>query len=216
MWVEPRDHQFGAAAVHARRAAAERDLAQIDAQLAPVLDRLMALKRQATDTRRALEGHSAAEELARRSDEFAQAREELPAAKQARIAAAQRWQRLDTEATRAHDRHRAFTDEHQRLEQQLRRSRGDTDRAAQEWTARRRGHLDHARRSQAQRRQFPARWTAPDTLRALEKDYVNDTQAKLRLAAVEQELEHGTWEQDATVEERFRRMEATVREQALS
>ncbi|WP_026433525.1 ATP-binding protein [Paracidovorax oryzae] len=216
MWVEPRDHQFGAAAVQARRAAAERDLAQIDGQLAPVLDRLMALKRQITDTRRALEGHSAAEELARRSEEFAQAREELPAARQARIAAAQRWQRLDTEAAREHDRHRAFTEEHQRLEQQLRRSRSDTERAAQEWTARRRGHVEAAARSQVQRRQFPARWTAAETLGALVDEYVNDTQAKLRLSAVEQELEQGTWEQDATVEERYRRMEATVREQASS
>ena len=36
-----------------------------------------------------------AEELARRSDEFGQAREQLPAAKQARVAAAQLWQRLE-------------------------------------------------------------------------------------------------------------------------
>lgn len=216
MWVEPREHQFGAAAVHARRAAAERDAAQIDAQLAPVLDRVLALKRQITDTRRALEGHSAAEELARRSDEFAQAREVLPAARQARIAAAQRWQRLDTEATRAHDRHRAFADEHQRLEQQLQRARGDSDRAAHEWTARRRNHVAAAGHSQRQRHGFPPRWIAPATREALVDEYVNDTQARLRLQSVEQELEHNTWEQDATVEERHRRMETTVREQTLS
>ncbi|GKT26643.1 ATP-binding protein [Acidovorax sp. SUPP3334] len=216
MWVEPREHQFGAAAVHARRNAAERDAAQIDAQLAPVLDRVLALKRQITDTRRALEGHSAAEELARRSDEFAQAREVLPAARQARIAAAQRWQRLDTEATRAHDRHRAFADEHQRLEQQLKRARGDSDRAAQEWTARRRSHVAAAAQSQRQRHGFPPRWIAPHTLESLVDEYVNDTQARLRLQSVEQELEHNTWEQDATVEERHRRMETTVREQTLS
>jgi len=216
MWVEPREHQFGAAAVHARRNAAERDAAQIDALLAPVLDRVLALKRQITDTRRALEGHSAAEELARRSDEFAQAREILPAAKQARIAAAQRWQRLDTEATRAHDRHRAFADEHQRLEQQLKRARSDSDRAAQEWTARRRSHVAATAQSQRQRHGFPPRWIAPSTLESLVDEYVNDTQARLRLHSVEQELEHNTWEQDATVEERHRRMETTVREQTLS
>ncbi|MDA8444089.1 ATP-binding protein [Paracidovorax valerianellae] len=216
MWVEPREHQFGAAAVHARRNAAERDAAQIDALLAPVLDRVLALKRQITDTRRALEGHSAAEELARRSDEFAQAREVLPAAKQARIAAAQRWQRLDTEATRAHDRHRAFADEHQRLEQQLKRARSDSDRAAQEWTARRRSHVVATAQSQRQRHGFPPRWIALATLESLVDEYVNDTQARLRLQSVEQELEHNTWEQDATVEERHRRMETTVREQTLS
>lgn len=216
MWVEPRDHQFGAAAVHARRHAAERDVAQLDAQLSPVLDQLMALKRQITDTRRALEGHSAAEELARRSDEFAQARQDLPAAKQARIAAAQLWQRLDTEATRAHDRHRAFTDEHQRLEAQLKRARGDSERAAQEWTARRRSHTGGVAHSQAQRAQFPARWIAPAKLQTLIDEYINDTQARLRLHSVEQELEQGAWEQDATVEERHRRMDMTVREQSGS
>lgn len=216
MWVEPRDHQFGAAAVHARRSAAERDVAQIDARLAPVLDRLMALKRQITDTRRALEGHSAAEELARRSDEFAQARQDLPAARQARIGAAQLWQRLDTEATRAHDRHRAHIDEHQRLEQQLKRARGDSERAAHDWTARRRSHTGGVAHSQAQRARFPARWIAPATLQTLVDEYINDTQARLRLHAVEQELEQGSWEQDGTVEERHRRMDMAVREQAAS
>ena len=88
MWVEAHEHQFGASAVQARRSAAERELARLDAQLAPVLDELMAVKRQIADTKSALAGHSAAEELARRSDEFAQARGDLPAAKQARIAAA--------------------------------------------------------------------------------------------------------------------------------
>ncbi|RYF26731.1 MAG: AAA family ATPase [Comamonadaceae bacterium] len=216
MWVEPRDHQFGAAAVHARRSAAERDVAQIDARLAPVLDRLMALKRQITDTRRALEGHGAAEELARRSDEFAQARQDLPAAKQARIGAAQLWQRLDTEATRAHDRHRAHIDEHQRLEQQLKRARSDSERAAHDWTARRRSHTGSVAHSQAQRARFPARWIAPATLQTLVDEYINDTQARLRLHAVEQELEQGSWEQDATVQERHRRMDMAVREQAAS
>lgn len=216
MWVEPRDHQFGAAAVHARRSAAERDLAQIDAQLAPVLDRLMAVKRQITDTRRALEGHSAAEELARRSDEFAQARAELPAARQARIAAAQRWQRLDTDAGRAQERHRAFTEEHLRVEKELQRARGESERAAQDWTARRRAQAGAVERSQAQRTRFPARWVAPATIASLVEDFVNDTQARLRLQAVEQELEHGSWEQDPTVEERHRRMDITVREQAAN
>ena len=216
MWVEAHEHQFGASAVQARRSAAERDLARIDAQLAPVLDQLMALKRQITDTRRALEGHSAAEELARRSDEFGQAREQLPAAKQARVAAAQLWQRLEQESTRAHDRHRAFNDEHKRLEAQLQRARGDSERAAQEWSARRRQQQGAVARSQAQRAQFPARWITPAAMGALVDEYVNDTQAKLRLHAVEQELEQGTWEQDATVEERHRRMDVTVREQAAS
>jgi len=216
MWVDAHEHQFGAAAVHARRTAAERELAHIDAQLAPVLDTLLALKRQITDTRRALEGHSAAEELARRSDEFAQAREQLPGARQARVAAAQLWQRLEQDTGRAHDRHRAFSEEHKRLEQQLQRARGESERAAQDWSARRRQQQGAVARSQAQRAQFPARWIAPGAIAQLADEYVNDTQARLRLHAVEQELEQGAWEQDATVEERHRRMDVAVREQAAS
>lgn len=216
VWVDAHEHQFGASAVQARRAATERELARLDAQLAPVLDELLALKRQITDTRGALAGHSAAQELARRSDEFAQAREQLPAARQARVAAARLWQRLEQEATRAHDRQRAFSDEHQRLEAQLQRARGDSERAAQDWSARRRQHQGAAARSQQQRVQFPARWIAPPAIAALVDEYLNDTQARLRLHALEHELEQGAWEQDATVQERHRRMDATVREQALS
>ncbi len=216
VWVEPQHYQFGAAAVHSRRQALERELAALDAQLAPLQQELLALKRQVTDTRRALEGHSAAEELARRSDEFAQARVQLPAAKQARVAAATRWQQLEQDATRAHDRHRAFTDEHKRLEAQLTRQRSDSERAAQDWSARRRQHLDARGRSQAQRAQFPPRWIAPEQIAQLVGTYDNAKQAELRLQAVEQELAQGQWEQDATVEERHRRMDVTVREQAAS
>lgn len=216
MWVDAHEHQFGAAAVHARRTSAEREVARIDAQLAPLHDSLMALKRQITDTRRALEGHSAAEELARRSDEFSQAREVLPAAKQARIAAAQLWQRLEVDTTRAHDRHRASNDEHKRLEQQLQRARSDTERSAQEWTGRRRQQLATVVRNQAQRAQFPARWIAPTKIQSLVDEYINEVQAKLRLHSVELELEQSNWETDETVEERHRRMDVTVREQSTS
>ena len=87
---------------------------------------------------------------------------------------------------------------------------------AQDWSARRRQHGTAVARSQAQRAQFPARWIAPASIAALVGEYMNDTQARLRLHAVEQELEQGTWEQDATVEERHRRMDVTVREQAAS
>ncbi len=216
MWVDAHEHQFGAAAVQARRQAAEREVARIDAQLAPVHDEIMALKRQISDTRRALEGHSAAEELARRSDEFAEARDALPAAKQARIAAASRWQQLETATASAHDKHRAFADEHKRLEKELQRARGDSERAAQEWTSRRRQQHGNVQRSQAQRAQFPARWIAPATLQSLVDEYINEVQAKLRLHSVEQELEQSSWETDDTVEERHRRMDVTVREQAAS
>lgn len=214
MWVDAHEHQFGAAAVQARRASTEKEVARIDAQLAPVHEEVMAVKRQITDTRRALEGHGAAEELARRGDEFAEARAAWPAARQARIAAGSRWQQLEADTARAHDRHRAFADEHRRLEAQLLRARGDSERAAQDWSARRRQQLAQVAQNQAQRRQFPAHWIAAGTIRALVDEYMNEVQARLRLHTVEQELDQSTWETDDTVEERHRRMDMTVREQA--
>ncbi|MBF5005023.1 ATP-binding protein [Diaphorobacter caeni] len=216
MWVDAHEHQFGAAAVQARRAAAEKEVSRIDAQLAPVHEEVMAIKRQIADTRRALEGHSAAEELARRSDEFAEARAALPAAKQARVAAAARWQQLETDTTRAHDRHRAFVDEHRRVEKDLQRARGESERAAQDWSSRRKQQLGSVARSQSQRSQFPARWLAPAKIDALVDEYINEVQAKLRLHSVEQELEQSSWETDDTVEERHRRMDVTVREQTAN
>jgi exonuclease SbcC len=216
VWVEPRDHQFGAAALQARRNAAERDLARIEQALRPLGEDLLGLKRQITDTRRALEGHSAAEELARRSDEFAEARQSLPAARQARIAAATRWQQLDMATTQAHDRFHALLGEHQQLESALRSARNEAERQAREWHERRGQHRTAARASATQRQRFPARWIAPTTLQALVDEYVNDTQARLRLHAVEKDLEQGHWEKDATVEERHHRMAVTVREQAAS
>ncbi|WP_353236548.1 ATP-binding protein [Diaphorobacter ruginosibacter] len=214
MWVDAHEHQFGTAAVQARRASTEKEVARIDAQLAPVHEEVMAVKRQITDTRRALEGHGAAEELARRGDEFAEARAAWPAARQARIAAGSRWQQLEADTARAHDRHRAFADEHRRLEAQLLRARGDSERAAQDWSARRRQQLAQVAQNQAQRRQFPAHWIAAGTIRALVDEYMNEVQARLRLHTVEQELDQSTWETDDTVEERHRRMDMTVREQA--
>ena len=70
--------------------------------------------------------------------------------------------------------------------------------------------------SQHRRRQIPASWRTPEVLDALVAKYSNDTQAKLRLDAVEVDLAQDTWEKDSTVEERYRRMEATVREQGYS
>ena len=48
------------------------------------------------------------------------------------------------------------------------------------------------------------------------RTHQNDTQARLRLQSVFEELQLDTWEKDATVEERFRRMEVLVREQGYS
>lgn len=216
VWVEPREHQFGAAALQAQRDALERDLRRLDDALGPVTQALLALKRQVEDCKRALQGHSAAEELARRSDEFATARQALPEAKRARIAAALRWQTLDKAYGDAKTRHQRLDAQYRNLESSLRQRFADADRAAAELVQRRKQLSADVDGSQHRRRQIPAPWRTPDKLHALVDKYSNDTQARLRLEAVDVDLAQDTWEKDRTVEERYRRMDATVREQGFS
>jgi len=216
VWVEPRDHQFGAAALLARRDSLERDLRRLDADLGPLTQDLMALKRQVKDTQKSLEGHSAAEELARRSEEFAAASQALPAAKQARIAAASHWQQLDKAYGDAKTQHQQCDTQYRQTEHALRQKHQDADRLIAELAQRRKQLTADADGSNLRRRQIPPPWRTPDVLQALAKTYQNDTQARLRLVSVFEELQLDTWEKDATVEERFRRMEVLVREQGYN
>lgn len=216
LWVEPRDHQFGAAALQTQREALERDLRRVDEELGPVVDDLRVVKRQINDCKEALLGHSAAQELARRSDEFATARQALPGAKQARIGAAVRWQKLDNGYGEAKSRHQRAESQYRNLEAFLRQKFQEADARAAELVQRRKQLTADVDASQHRRRQIPAGWRTPDVLQELVAKYHNDTQARLRLEAVEVDLAQDTWEKDGTVEERYRRMEATVREQGFS
>jgi chromosome segregation ATPase len=216
VWVEPREHQFGAAALQARRDALERDQRCVDDELGPITQALMAIKRQIDDCRQALAGHSAAQELARRSDEFSAARQALPAAKQARIAAALRWQNLDRDFGIAKSAHQSADSSYRHEEAALRKRFAEADRLATELAQRRQQLTAEVDVSHHRRRQIPAGWRTNEVLQTLVAKYSNDTQAKLRLEAVEMDLAQDTWEKDSTVEERYRRMEATVREQGYS
>ncbi|SDO71585.1 P-loop containing region of AAA domain-containing protein [Rhodoferax sp. OV413] len=216
VWVEPRDHQFGAAALIARRDAVERDLRKLDAELGPLTQELLALKRQIKDCQKSLEGHSAAEELARRNDEFSAARQALPGAKQARVAAAQHWQTLDKAYGDAKTRHQQTDTQYRQLEQTLRQKNQDADRLVAELLQTRKQQTANIDTSNHRRRQIPEKWRTAEVLQSLVKTYQNDTQARLRLQSVHEELQLDTWEKDATVEERYRRMEVLVREQGYS
>jgi chromosome segregation ATPase len=216
VWVEPREHQFGAAALQAQRDALERDLRRVDDELGPATQALITVKRQIEDCKQALAGHSAAQELARRSDEYSAARQALPAAKQARIAAALRWQTLDREYGSAKGAHQSADSSYRNEEAALRKRFAEADRIAAELAQRRQQLTADVDASQHRRRQIPPGWRTPEVLRALVAKYSNDTQAKLRLEAVEVDLAQDTWEKDSTVEERYRRMEATVRDQGYS
>ena len=214
VWVDPAEHQFGAAALASRKGSIEQRLAQLDQELTSIARDQSEVKRQLDAAIEAGKGHRAAEELARRSEEFEQARQQLPALKQARVAASQHWQKLEIEhkaavigQTQAEGSYRAM---HARMQD----SEREMERHEREW----RGRLDEmqskAAESQAQKRRFPERWIAPAALKALYADYVNATQAKLRNRDVEQALEQGQWETDAAVEERYTLMLATVGEQS--
>lgn len=216
VFVEPREHQLGAAALSARRDATEAELAQLERQLGQVNQTLREAQRALVDARESLAGHSAADELARRSAEFAHARQALPAAKQARISAALRWQTLDKAHHDAHARHLQADSAYQGLMQQQQRQGSDSDRQRQELAQRRQSLAADVAASQRRRHEFPARWVRPDTLAQLQAAYHNDTQTRLRLAALEADLAAPTWETDASVQDRYQRMEAAVREQALS
>jgi chromosome segregation ATPase len=216
VWVQPREHQFGAAALQALRDALERDLRRLDDELGPATQALITVKRQIEDCKQALAGYSAAQELARRSDEFFAARQALPAAKQARIAAALRWQTLDRDYGIAKGGYQSADSLYRNEEAALRKRIAEADRLATELAQRRQQITADVDASQHRRRQIPASWRTPEVLDALVAKYSNDTQAKLRLDAVEVDLAQDTWEKDSTVEERYRRMEATVREQGYS
>nr|WP_315243932.1 ATP-binding protein [uncultured Albidiferax sp.] len=216
LWVEPRDHQFGAAALIARRDAVERDLRSLDAALGPLGQELRDIRLQIKDCQKSLAGHSAAQELAERNDEFSAAKQALPAAKQARIAASLHWQSLDTATAEAKTRHQQTDTQYRQLEHTLRQKNQEADRQAAELLATRKQHTANIDTSNHRRRQIPAAWRAPHVVQALVRTYQNDTQARLRLQSVHEELQLDTWEKDATVEERFRRMEVLVREQGYS
>jgi chromosome segregation ATPase len=216
VWVEPRDHQLGAAALQSQRDALENDVRRLDAQLGPLTQALMDLKRQIKDCEQALAGHSAAEELARRAEEFANARQAWPAAKQTRIAASMHWQKLDSAYMQAKSQYQVADSQYIQQEQSLRHKNQEADRLAAEVLQRRQQLTAEVDASQHRKRQIPPGWRSADALQNLLDKYDNERQAKLRMDSVEAELQLDTWEKDATVEERYRRMEATVREQTFS
>jgi DNA repair exonuclease SbcCD ATPase subunit len=210
VWVDPSEHQFGAAALAARRDAIERRLGQLDADMLPVARQQADLQRQLGAALEASRGHRAAEELARRADAFAQARAQLPALKQARIEAGARWSRADAEHKQAQRDHDRLESEYQHQQRQLAASAGEAERHARDWRERLQAQRERAARSRAQKLRFPSRWITAEALAVLRERYGNATQARLRGSAVEQELQTGQWETDATVEEKQQLMQATV------
>lgn len=216
VWVEPREQQFGAAALVSQRNALENDLRKLEAQWGPLSQELLDLKRQIKDCEQALAGHSAAQDLAQRADEFAHAKHSLPAAKQARIAAAQHWQQCDSAYGQAKSQFERSEGQYQQAMRQVRDHKESAERLGHDVRQRRQQLTTEVDASQHRKRQIPASLRTPDMLAHWVAKFDNDKGAKNRLDAVEQELQLDTWETDTTVEERYRRMERTVNEQTFN
>ena len=210
VWVDPSDHQFGAAAIQPRRQSTERPRARPDGELRQVAQQQSDVQRQLSAALQASQGHRAAEELGRRSEEFAQARLQLPALKQARVEAARRWQQLDAARDGAAKALSDVEASYRETQNRLADSERSAQKHAREWKERLEPLRTRAAASQSARRRFPARWIVPETLDALRGRYTNATQARLRLEGIERDLDQGQWETDATVEEKATLMRATV------
>lgn len=215
VWVDPSEHQFGVAALESRRSSIEQRLINLDKDLGKISQDQRDVKRQLDAAIEAGKGHRAAEELVRRSDEFQQARQQLPALKQARVNASRRWQDLDQAYTKAVVDETQAEGNYRTMQQRMSESERDMERYEREWRERREDLRAKAAQSQAQKHRFPTRWITSTALATLCADYVNATQAKLRSRDVDQALQQGQWETDPAVEEKHTLMHATVGDQTL-
>jgi chromosome segregation ATPase len=213
VWVDPAEQQFGAAALTGRREHLARRLAQADARLSELATQTQALKRQIDDVQRELQGQRAAEQLAERAAEFAEARERLPALQAARRTAAERWQQLQADHDRALRQDQNAQAACEQARHQLARSEEQVSKNLRDWAERRAQQRAQTERSNEARATLPARWRTPEVLAALKREHVNAQQARLRAQSLDDELAQGTWETDDTVEERHLRMQAMVAEQ---
>lgn len=210
VWVDPSDHQFGAAAMASRRDSIERRLAQLDGDLGKVAQQQADVQRQLHAALEASRGHRAAEELARRSEEFSQAIQQLPTLKQARVEAARRWQQLEEELKQAVRAQTHAESAYAETQHRLQESERGAEKYEREWQGRYEDLRARAKESNATRRKLPARWIRPEAIAELRGHYGNGTQARLRCEAIERELANGTWETDAGVEEKHVLMRAAV------
>lgn len=210
VWVDPSQFQFGSAALQARRQALQRRVAELDGQLQELAEQQQQIRRQHRAAEQATKGMGAAETLARRAEEFEQARRQLPQVQQARRNAAERWQDLDTRHHAAIASQHALRTSYEQTQARLRDSDAAAARHEREWDANRRDLSQRARRSRERLSQFPARWVRPETIQALRDAFTNAKLAGMRLDDVQHALDTGEWETDPSVEERHTLMTASV------
>ena len=210
VWVEPEHYQFGAAALSARKASIGRRLEELDKKLGQIAKDEAENNRQLKAALDASKGHRAVEQLAKRHEEFEQARRQLPQLKQARVTASNRWTQLDSEYHKASNRARDLQGEYNHVNERLRNNESAAAKYEREWNARREELVAQSSQSRAVKAKFPARWIRKETIQSLQEQFKNATQARLRGQELKRNLEEGEWEKDDSVEERHTLMVATV------
>jgi len=213
LWIEPGQHQFGAGAVQARRAALEAELRGLQQTLSGIAQQQSAVERQLADAQRAAQGHKAAQELVERQAQFTQARATLPALAEARRSAGSHWQALQDQHTAAVVARTLASSAYTSEQAGLEHSEREAVRQAREWQGRHHEAQGQAQKSREAGARFPAAWILREALAGLCKEFGNAKQAELRAHAVQRELDSATWETDATVEDRHQRMGLAVTEQ---
>ncbi|WP_077035336.1 ATP-binding protein [Pelomonas sp. KK5] len=214
LFVEPRDHQFGASALDSRRASLEKELSRYDVELSRIAKEQAEAERQLKDAQRAAQGHKAAQELSERADEFAEGRARLPALKQARAEAASRMSALEAEHDRALTHCTRSERDYESAQGTLKNSEDNVTRVLREHEGRRQDLALASRHSRDARERFPASWVHPTRIQAMRDEFENAKQAEIALRHVQAELETGHWETDAAVQDRHARMHVSVLEQS--
>ena len=210
VWVKPEDQQFGAAAVQQRVQSITRRIAELDTQSSRLQDELLAIRRQLQAVQEAQRGQGAAAELLRRAEEFERARQQLPTLRAARQSAGERWQSLDAALRTLEQQLQQHRSEYERVQARLADHEGSSARHLRDWSQRRETLVQASTESRQRRAQFAPRWRSAEFIAALQTEFSNATQARLRLDAVQRELEQGSWETDATVEEKLALMRGSV------
>ncbi len=148
-----------------------------------------------------------------RADEFAEARARLPALKQARAEAATRMSAVEAEHDRLLKASGVHEQNYERAQRELAEGEERQARTAREHAERRKALHTAAMASREAGAKFPPRWITPIALTALRNEFENARQAEIRAHHVDQELEKGVWETDATVVDRHLRMTKQVRDE---
>jgi chromosome segregation ATPase len=214
LWVEPRDHQFGASAIDSRRASLEKELARYDVELSRIAREQAEAERQLKDAQRAAQGHKAARELSERAAEFAEGRARLPALKQARIEASARMSALEAEHDRALTQSTRSERDYEAAQGSLKASEENVLRVLREHESRRQDLALASKASREVRAKFPPAWVQPTKIAQMREEFENAKQAEIAARHVQAELDNGVWETDPQVQERHARMNVSVLEQS--